>query len=181
MFEVSGVNQFNYNDTKRDEEREKITLFCTPQKGNRGYWDLGVPFHQGPRAFGFTLILGVRLRPHWVRLLPHTIWGSRSVTEIHVVFVQGAVGVRVIAGSLSITVYLLSILSLKDSQSSIRGACVHFKFFHCSLVMNHLFSISVERSFSVLKTFSGSWKLKTWHSLYILCWACRGESINSRF
>ena len=64
MLEVSGVNQFNYNDTERDEEREEITLFCTPQKGNRGYWDLGVPFHQGPPASGFTLILGVRLRPH---------------------------------------------------------------------------------------------------------------------
>ena len=80
----------NYNDTERDEERKEIALIWTPQKGNRGYWDLRVPYHLGPTASGFFFIWAVRILPQTVRNLPHTITGSSSVKKIHVVFTQCA-------------------------------------------------------------------------------------------
>ena len=63
----------NYNDTERDEERKEIALIWTPQKGNRGYWDLRVPYRLGPTASGFFFIWAVRILPQTVRNLPHTI------------------------------------------------------------------------------------------------------------
>ena len=76
---------------QKDEERKEITLIWTPQKGNRGYWDLRVPYHLGPTASGFFFIWAVRILPQTVRNLPHTITGSSSVKKIHVVFTQRAV------------------------------------------------------------------------------------------